>query len=403
MTPPRSLQDQDNILLMDDGTPTKKSRTDAGGGDGGGTKVNLAELVMAQAGGDISRLSSEQLELLCPGMPANVARALIPILASKGRKEKDQEQRDRIPPGAPGYDATMAVAPYRQEGYDRPPFGPKLAQPPEVVLRKILAMLPIGDVFACYRTSRAWVNDAVASMAEMSRAVEDRFACRCAGLRPKIMGKYMDLSAVTHAGGTEVHSWSNDPMDARLIPHLPNLRYFYDPQVDASHVPQGEIRTRQESYIVRKLGSHCPLLQVCDLGHQVDDDRIGVEDATILLKGCPNLRELTSQNGFQFWGLGESNILRALKTGPYEVCVPLGFRDPLRDMHSELREFIGDHGAFKGCITTFPYCYNDPDEGRDEFDLQLITDDFDKESEDLMKRAQEAGFTLNIDEMDWYD
>ena len=49
MTPPRSLQDQDNILLMDDGTPTKKSRTDAGGGDGGGTKVNLAELVMAQA------------------------------------------------------------------------------------------------------------------------------------------------------------------------------------------------------------------------------------------------------------------------------------------------------------------------------------------------------------------
>lgn len=296
----------------------------------------------------------------------------------------------------------MAVAPYRQEGYDRSPFGPELAQlqPPEVVLRKILAMLPIGDVFACYRTSRAWVNDAVASMDEQSRAVEDRFACRCAALRPKIMGKYVDLSIVTHAGA---EFSLTDPLDARLIPHLPNLRYFYELRVDASHVPEGEIKPRLESYIVRKLGRHCPLLQVCDLGHQVDDGHIRVEDATILFKGCPNLRELTSQNGFQLWGVGGSNILRALKTGPYEVCVPLGFRDPLGDMHSDLREFIDDHGAFRGCITTFPYCYNDPDEGRDESDLEEIKEDFDKESEDLMKRAQEAGFTLDIEEMDWFD
>ena len=392
---------------MDDGpsSPAKKSRTDDADGDGGATKkFNLAELVMAHAGGDISRLSSEQLELLCPGMPANVARVLIPILASKGRKAKDQEQRDRIPPGAPGYDANMNVAPYRKEGCDRSPFGADLPQPPQVVLKKILKMLSVSDVFACYRTSRAWVNDAVTIMAEKSKAVEDQFACKCVGLRPKIMGKYVDLSAVTHAGGTEVHSWSNDPMDVEVIPQLPNLRYFYDPKIDLSSLSEGEMKSKKESYFVRKLGSHCPLLEVCDLGHQVDDDRIGVEDVTTLLKGCPNLRELTSQNGFQFHGFGGSNILRALKTGPYEeLCVPLGFRNPLRDMHSEFREFIDDHGAFKGCITTFPYCYNDPDEGRDDFDLKWIKEKFDKESKDLMKRAQEAGFTLNIDPMDWYD
>lgn len=402
---------------MDGTSPlTKKSRTndgDGGGGGGGGTaqKFNLAELVMAHAGGDMSRLSSEQLELLCPGMPANVARVLIPILASKGRDERDQEQpqqqSDRLPPsGAPGYDAaTMAVAPYREEGYDRSPFGPDLPHPPQVVTKKILHMLSIGDVFACYRTSRAWVNDAVVIMAGKSKAVEDRFACKCAGLHPKILGRYVDLTAVTHAGGTEVRSWSSDPMDLTLIPHLPNLRCFYDPKIDASNLSEGERKgASQESYVVRMLGSHCPLLEVCDLGHQVHDDRIGVEDVTTLLQGCPNLRELTSQNGFQFHGFGGSHILRALKTGPYEeLCVHLGFRNPLRDMHSEFREFIDDHGAFEGCITTFPYCYNDPDERRGEFDLKWTKDNFDKESEDLAKRAQEAGFTLNIDPMDWYD
>lgn len=67
-----------------------------------------------------------------------------------GTMEKDQEQRDRDPPapGAPGYDADMNIAPYREEGYDQSPFGPNLPQP-EVVLQKILKMLTIGDVFAC--------------------------------------------------------------------------------------------------------------------------------------------------------------------------------------------------------------------------------------------------------------
>ena len=243
--------------MDDDGTPpppTKKSRTDdADGNDGGGgsettKKFNLAELVMAHAGGDISRLSSEQLELLCPGMPANVARVLIPILASKGRKERDQEQRDRIPPGAPGYDTDMVAAPYCKEGYDRSPFGADLSHPPQVVLQKILQMLTIGDVFACYRTSRAWVNDAVTIMAEKSKATEDRFACKCVGLRPKIMGKYVDLSADTHA-------WCDDPMDVTLIPHLPNLRYFYDPKIDLSNLSEGGMKTRKESYIVRLLAA----------------------------------------------------------------------------------------------------------------------------------------------------
>lgn len=225
---------------MDDGPSsppaTKKSRTGASDEakvdhreeGGGSAKFNLAQLVMAHAGGDMSRLSSEQLELLCPGMPANVARVLIPILANKGRKEREQEQRqsDRTPPGAPGYDANMVVTPYRKEGYDRSPFGTGLAHPPEVVVRKILGMLSIGDVFACYRTSRAWVNDAVTAMAAKSKAVEERFACKCVGLQPKIMGRYVDLSAVTHAGGTEVHSWSNDPMD-QCHWHRANLEVLY--------------------------------------------------------------------------------------------------------------------------------------------------------------------------------
>ena len=72
-------------------------------------------------------------------------------------------------------------------------------------------------------------------------------------------------------------------------------------------------------------------------------------------------------------------------------------------MKGALEDFIDDHGEFQGCITSFPYCYNDPDEGRSEFELNYITGNFDKESEVLMKRAEEAGFTLNIDPMDWYD
>ena len=103
---------------------------------------------------------------------------------------------------------------------------------------------------------------------------------------------------------------------------------------------------KQESYIVRKLGSHCPLLEVCDLGFQVYDDRIDVEDATVLLKGCPKLRELTSKYGFLVLGSQEeSYLLQALRTGRYkEVCVNLDFHNHLRDMKSRLSKFIDlDH------------------------------------------------------------
>ena len=72
-------------------------------------------------------------------------------------------------------------------------------------------------------------------------------------------------------------------------------------------------------------------------------------------------------------------------------------------MKRGLSKFIDDPGAFKGCISTFPTCWNNPDEDHSEFDLKYIKDNLDKESEDLRKRAEEAGFTLNIDEMEWYD
>ena len=157
-----------------------------------------------------------------------------------------------------------------------------------------------------------------------------------------------------------------------------------------------------QAHCLQMLGKHCPLLEICDLGHQVWDDRFTEADVTALLRGCPNLAELNSQNGFQLWSIS-SPLLKALKSGPYTVCVEIGFRNPRRDMKSIIGSFVEDSGEFEGCLTTFPYCYNNPEEMLTDDDKRRIAEEFDKASDVLMEKAAEAGFDLNIDPMDWFD
>eukprot|EP00562_Extubocellulus_spinifer_P012422 CAMPEP_0178549462 /NCGR_PEP_ID=MMETSP0697-20121206/5741_1 /TAXON_ID=265572 /ORGANISM="Extubocellulus spinifer, Strain CCMP396" /LENGTH=391 /DNA_ID=CAMNT_0020182203 /DNA_START=34 /DNA_END=1206 /DNA_ORIENTATION=+ len=378
-------------------------RKNAGGSTSGraSAPTNMAEAIMAASAGagGISRLSGDHLATLCPGMPPNIARVLIPILADKTRKDRETERRNRIPAGAPGFDREMKVKAYTKQGSDLPMFGANLPVLPSTVTKSILAMLPIADVFDCYQASRAWVNDTVAVMTEKSQATENRFACGCAGLHPKILGKFVDLDIVTHAGGRT--ATAHDPMDVTLIPHLPGLRYFYDPRLECANLNNGEVvNGKLEGYCMRMLGNHCPLLEECDLGHQVWDNAFTTADVVTLLNGCPDLKELTSQNGFQLaWG--DTNLLNALRSGTYTVCVPIGLRDPRRDMDVVIGSFVEDPGEFKGCLTTFPYCYCDPGGGLDEDDKRMIARTFDEESEDLMEKARKAGFSLVIDPMDW--
>jgi hypothetical protein len=154
---------------------------------------------------------------------------------------------------------------------------------------------------------------------------------------------------------------------------------------------------------MRVLGTHCPLLEECDLGHQIGDDEFTTSDVLALLEGCPSLEILHSQNGFQM-GAGDCNLLNALRTGPYkELEVPIGLRSPLRDMDDVIGGFVENPGKFEGTLSTFPYCWNDPDERRTDEDLVVIAERFDANSEALMERACRKGFSLHIVPMDWFD
>lgn len=285
-----------------------------------------------------------------------------------------------------------------QDNQQQPKFGPELPILAKEVVKNILKMLSIRDVFSCYQINRSWVQVSESIMEQLSTKTKVHFTCQCVAVYPKILGKYIDLEHATHICKS---SYSRDPFDARLLEHLPNLTHYNDPTIDASQLPQEKRGQKLAGYVMRMLGTHCPKLRECDLGHQVHDDEFTRADAVTVLQGCPLLESLYSQNGFQLSSWGDSNLLSALKSGPYRhLSVPIGLRNPRTDMHSIIGGFVENPGLFAGTITTFPYCWNE--HGLSESTLESISEEFNASSERLMERACTKGFTLWIYDMDWY-
>ena len=178
------------------------------------------------------------------------------------------------------------------------------------------------------------------------------------------------------------------------IASMPQLRSFLKPDVT---IDPG--MTKLPGLIMSELATHCPLLEECEIGHQIDDGEFDKHDLIALIQGCPMLEALGSHNGI---GIDSSHgsLLSALREAGGSFDVSIRFRNPLEDVEDVMRSFIRNPGSFTGCLKLFPYTYA---ANRSEKEKKQDKLDFDLMGIDLMASASAAGFSLSILELDWFD